>query len=496
MAISKKTAALLLAQRNKAKHNPEALFDPGFAMQTAFIKAPERLKALWCTRRSAKSYTAGLYLVYEALRTPGCNCLFIGLTRQSALDIIWKDVLKVINKSMKLNARFNESKLSMTLPNGSVISITGADSSEDEMNKLLGRKYKLVTIDEASMYTIDLRKLVYGILGPAMADLQGTICLMGTSSNFTRGLFFDITNNKELGWKLFTWTAHDNPHVARQWQMELDEIDRLRPAFKETPLYQQWYLNRWVVDTDKLVYKFNPDRNVYTSLPKGLTPNGWTYILGVDTGWEDDNAFVLCAYHEHDPILRIVDTYKKSHMTFDQVANKINEYMAHPERAPVKVIIDGANKQGVESMRQRSNIPFEYADKLGKVDFIEMLNADLVQSKVKIAASETDLIAELMGLVWKTDGDKIVLPKKEHPSLPNHLCDAFLYAWRNGFHYQFSTPLEKIPVGSPRWYEKQAEDIWEKERERLLQAEGGDWPEQPSFADPATDVLSKYGWKK
>lgn len=36
----------------------------------------------------------------------------------------------------------------------------------------------------------------------------------------------------------------------------------------------------------------------------------------------------------------------------------------------------------------------------------------------------------------------------------------------------------KHPVGSPGWFEKQAEDIWEKERERLERIEGGEiaWP--------------------
>jgi hypothetical protein len=372
----------------------------------------------------------------------------------------------------------------MTFPNGSVIRVTGVDADEDEMNKLLGKKYKLVCLDEGSMYTIDTRRLVYGVLKPATADQRGTICMMGTSSNFTRGLFYDVTTGVEPGWKLFTWSAHDNPHIAKQWQEELDEIDRLRPLFKETPLYKQWYLNHWVVDTDKLVYKFNTDRNLFVKPPEGLNPMGWTYILGVDTGWEDDTAFVLAGFHEHDKTLYVFKTYNKKHMFFDHdnpelsVVKTIEAFIKHPVYSPAKVIIDGANKQGVESMRARSNIPFEYADKIGKVDFIEMLNGDLIQGKIKISKDCDVLINEMMGLVWKTDGDTIVIPKKEHPALPNHLCDAFLYAWRNGYHYHSEAPSEKIVVGSKRWYEKQAEDIWEREREHLeKEDQRGQWPE-------------------
>lgn len=459
------------------------ILDYNFPQQVNFILDPAKLKTLFCTRRAAKSYTAGTYMIYEALKTPNVNCLFVGLTRDSAKGIVWKDVLVHLNNKYNLNAKMNLAELTMTFPNGSLIKVLGVDADQDEMNKLLGKKYKLVCIDEASMYTIDLEKLVYGILKPAMADQRGTICLMGTSSNFTRGLFYDITTGQKRDWKVHTWSALDNPYVAKQWLEELEEIDRDRPLFKETPLYKQWYLNQWVVDTEKLVYKFNSDRNLYRDMPKGLNPNGWTYVLGVDTGWEDDNAFVLGAFHEHDKVFRIVKTFNKPHMTFDQVVAKIEEFMADPLMPPAKIIIDGANKQGVETMRQRSALPFEYADKQGKVDFIEILNGDLVQAKVQIHHSCSQLVNELMGLVWKTDGDLIVYPKKEHPSLPNHLCDAFLYAWRNGFHYM-SQPDEKKPVtGSKEWYLKHQQVDWEKERQKIETEymQNSAWPEETSW---------------
>jgi phage terminase large subunit len=316
-----------------------------------------------------------------------------------------------------------------------------------------------------------------------MADQRGTICLMGTSSNYTRGLFYDITTGVKTDWKVHTWSAFDNPYIAAQWQEELDEIERDRPLFKETPLFKQWYLNQWVVDTDKLVYKYDPSRNNFSVQPANLNPSGWTYVLGVDTGWEDDNAFVLIAYHENDPHLYVIKTFNKPHMTFDQVIVKIQEFIDDKDMAPCKIIIDGANKQGVESMRQRSSIPFEYADKIGKVDFIEMLNADLVQAKIRINSRCSALINELMGLVWKTDGDKIIVPKKEHPALPNHLCDAFLYAWRNGYHYHSRPAEKKLVKGSRDWYLAQQNIDWDAERERLEAQENlqGGWPSETSW---------------
>lgn len=451
------------------------LFDNRFLQQKQFIKHTSRLKALFCTRRAAKSFTAGLYMVYEALTHPNCNVLFVGLTRSSAWDIIYKDILQVLNRTHKLGMKLNLAKQTLTFPNGSLIAVTGVDVDELEMNKLLGRKYRLVCIDEASMYTINLKHLVYDILTPAMADQDGIIALFGTASNMTRGLFYDITNGLEAGWELFTWSAYDNPFI--NWAKTIDEIKEKRPLYMETPQFKQWFLNEWVVETDKLVYKFNAERNLCSS-PPVLPATGWTYILGVDTGWEDDNAFVLSGFHANDPNLYIIKTYNKDHMTFDQVVDKINEFMHDPIYSPAKVIIDGANKQGVESMKQRAaGIPFEYADKTGKVDFIEMLNGDLIQGKIKINTRCTTLVDELMGLIWVSEGEKIKLPKKEHPALSNHLCDAFLYAWRNGYHYH-SSPTEKVVVvGSKDWYAQQAVDMWEKEREKLINdSNPNHWP--------------------
>ena len=450
--------------------NTNDLFDDSFPQQKNFITDPAKLKALWCTRRASKSYVAGLYMIKEALENPGTNCLFIGLTRESAKGIIWKDILKPINRKHKLNCQFNGTALTMTFPNGSVIWVTGVDTDEDEMNKLLGKKYRLVCLDESSLYTINLNRLVYGILKPAVADPnkdgeRGTICMMGTSSNFTQGLFFDITNKKEPGWSLHTWTALDNPFIKDQWQEELDDIAKNRPLFMETPLFKQWYLNQWVIDTEKLVYKFNHEKNLFDKRPLDVKADLWSYVLGVDLGYEDDSAFVLCAFHEHHDVLYVVSTFNKKHMDITDVANKIKEYLS--QYSIGKVIVDGADKQSVEEMRRRHGVPLEAAEKQGKSDFIELLNAELIQAKIKINSKCTSLINEMMGLVWKTTGDTIDLPRKEHPSLPNHLCDAMLYAWRYCYAYMAEAITKRPVMGTKAWHDQENAELWEKEREKL-----------------------------
>lgn len=463
--ITSNSAKKLLHRRKLNKASTKSLLDTDFEAQTNFITDPARLKAAFCTRRAAKSYTGGLYLVKACLETPGVSCLFIGLTRLSAKGIVWKDILKVINRKHKLGMVFNETLLTATFPNGSVINLMGVDSDENEKEKLLGQKYKLVICDESASYSINLRELVYGILKPAVVDYQGTICLLGTSGNLTKGLFFDITNGREPGWSVHKWTAYQNPYVAKNWHAEIEDIKTNRPLFMETPLFKQWYLNQWVVDDEKLVYKFNRDRNLYDALP--LYPTGeWAYYMGVDLGYEDASGFVVVATHEYDKTLYIVESYKKSKMDITDVANKIkffkNKYKAY------KVVIDGANKQAVEEIQKRHHIPLITADKQGKEDFIEIMNSEFIQARIKLNAAENQGLAdEYGGLIWKTDGDKIIVPHKEHPACENHLCDAALYIWRHCHQYHGEAPVQGPKWGTKEWADQQQSEMWEKAQEHF-----------------------------
>ena len=475
---------------NVVHFNPNDLLDKDFTHQNNFIADPARLKALFCTRRAAKSYTAGIYMVKECLENPGVNCLFIGLTRLSAEGIVWKDILKVIDRKHNLGIQFNQSKLTATFPNGSVIWLAGVDTDEDEMNKLLGKKYRLVCLDESSLYTINLNLLVYGILKPAVADNRGTICMMGTSSNITRGLFYDITNGLEAGWSVHRWTANDNPHIRVQWQEELDDIRNNRPLFMETPLFKQWYLNQWVVDTDKLVYKFNSDRNLCESLPNRLT--GWSFVLGVDLGYHPDpSAFVVTAYNQNDKNLYFQETFKQTEMDITDVANKIKEYKKRYDFN--QVVIDGANKQAVEEIQKRHGIALRAADKTGKSDFIEIMNAEFIQSRIKLNKFTcVDLIDEYKSLVWETEADKIKIPRKEHPTLPNHLCDAALYAWR--YCYQWlSEPVKENKNTSWADVSRQmAEDHLQKQIDRQIVEEKNEDIENISMMDLEENPLTYY----
>lgn len=480
-------AAEEAARRARAAASASAR-DPmegAFAEQLAFIRDPSPFKAARCTRRAAKSYSFGLECFEDSKRYPRANYLFLGLVRDEARRVFWKDVLKDIDERYSQGVRFNESRLEATLPNGATIYIGAADATKEEMRKLLGQKYRKIAIDEAQDWIhTDLNTLVFSILSPTTADLLGSISLLGTPGRVNRGLFFDVTEKNApggavgrlKGWSVHKWTTFDNPYMRGQWTARIADLKERFPGIEETPDFRRNYLNEWVLDESNLVYRYRFGRNDFDgALPKvgptgvDLAPERWHYVLGVDLGYSDDTAFVPEAWHEHLPSrLFILEAYKEKGMDVTMVADKIREY----QRArPIEtVVIDGSNKQAVAEMTNRHGLSLTPADKTGKSDFIELMNGEWIAGNIALDPNRClPLTQEYGGLVWRQRREKAngelpsnVDKREEHPACPNHGADAALYAWR--YCYQFSAHAQPAQPreGSREWADRRQREMFER----------------------------------
>ena len=414
--------------------------------------------AALCTRRAGKSYGLGIKLCKTAYEIRGATIAYIALTRQSAKNIMWKDILKTINREFNLGARFHEAELKMIFPNGSEIQLVGADSTAEEMNKLLGQKFALAAVDEGSMYRIDLEQLIYSTLKPAVADYEGQIVIIGTPSNNIKSLYYDITTGKEPGWSTHKWTAFDNTNIADKWDREIKFLKEKNPNIEDTPLFRQMYRGEWVIDLSALVYKYN-DNNKTDALP----PGKYNHIIGIDLGYNDPTAITVAAYRDDDPVLYFIDSFKKSEMIITDVAEVLKQYWE--KYKPLWMVIDNASKQAVEELIQRYHLPLTSADKINKYEFIQLMNTDLYTDKVKVLPECTDILDEWDSLVWD---ERLLASGKyvEHPLHPNHLSDAALYAWRHAYHYT-AKPKFIDPNRDPN------DDWWESEGDKIERRKKG-----------------------
>src|SRR5262249_45993306 len=116
-------------------------------------------------------------------------------------------------------------------------------------------------------------------------------------------------------------------------------------------------------------------------------------------------------------------------------------------------VVDGANKQGVAEMNNRHGSGLLIAEKHGKVEYINLFNGDLRESRIKILPGTEQLAREWKALVWVTDGGKIIEPRIEHQGIHNDLSDGTLYIWRHAYNYLFKAPVKPVP--------REAQESWE-----------------------------------
>lgn len=396
---------------------------------------------------------------------PGQKNLFMALTLDSARGILW-DELKNLSDKGKIELSFNEARSICKHPNGSTVRLFGINANAKEMRKVLGQKYKKVFIDEAGSMTIDMEKLCYQMIEPSLMDLNGQLTLLGTCENIPNTFFERVTEGHEKRWSVSKWTTADNPYLKDTWAREISNMLKENPLIVEASWFKTHYLNIWCQDDDLLIIPFVAERNT-------VTYNEWEaikgeheffYVLGVDLGFNDASSFNVLAFSLTHPICYRVEGYKKSGLILTKVGEEIEllrtKYDIH------KIVIDGANKQGVEDLKQRMNLPLVSAEKTGKPVYLKGLKDDVVTGRFKVVEGFNDtLVKEWSHLQW-LDMNQL----KEDPRCENHESDGTLYAWRECRHYA-SEPIKPKPKDNTEEYMKMLEREKAEELQRRIQEE-------------------------
>lgn len=425
------------------KHFPVPLnfLDPIFEKQNELILDNDPMQAWLCTRRGAKSTSFAKKSIKRLMDCPGQKCLYLALSLGSAKGIIWEMLEDEISKH-KIPCKMHKNEGYIDFDNGSHYRLFGIDASYKEMKKILGQKYGIVGIDEAGSMTINMHELVYQMILPTLADQDGQLILLGTCENIPKTFYESVTEGKEKGWKVHKWTTFDNPYMKDQWEKLIKRILEDNPLAAMASWFKTHYLNQWCTDDNLKIINLT-DKNNFKELPAG----NYLYTLGVDLGFNDDSSFSIIANDPNVNKIYIVHTSKNKEMDFTDVANQIK--LLQTKFQIYKTIVDGANKQGVEEIRNRHFISLEAAEKTDKHTFLRLMADDVKQGILMLKEGEADALAmEWDSLIW----DKKDLTK-EDARCNNHLSDATLYAWRE------ARKIYKEP--------KQEEKEWNPEQEML-----------------------------
>lgn len=436
-----------------------------FPEQVAFIRDPARRKAALCSRRAGKTHALAAYLVWSALKNPGTLQMYMAITRQQAKDLLWKELIKVNEGGPKnlhpFGARTNEAELTMTFPNGSRIWLRGADKSR-EIEKYLGFAYKLVAIDECASFGSHIDVLIEHVLEPALEEHKGTLCLTGTPNAACVGFFFEATEgHRKEEYTTHRWTVLDNPKFPRwakdpRWQETantwISNYRRERGWSENNPTFLREWKGIWIRTTDDLVFDFDEERNTFHELPKYVEGN-WHYALGIDLGSRSASAFIDVLWHDHDPNVYVMRGFKETGMDLTQIASEIRQRTER--RAYSRLVIDtgGLGVMIAQDLQTRYGFPLEAAKKEERAAGIAGVNADMHEGRVKIHVSDP-LVEEIRVLQW--DEQK----KNFDDRYEDHLCDAFLYAYRAAFHYRATKAKARPSYGTDAYWKAKEKKWW------------------------------------
>lgn len=416
--------------------------------QLNFIRDTSRFKAARCTRRAGKTFVCRQMIGEAAIAHAGEIIPYIALTRETARDLMFEP-MKEWCRDVGIDAHFNDQRLRITFPNGSRILMYGAEKPK-EIEKLRGGRYPLAVIDESASFGAHIEGLVRAVLQPALKDLKGTMALVGTPGEVCDGLFYRVTSDaNQQTWGVHSWSIADNIYIPEE-ERDLNVICAKEFGGDYThPTYRREYLGEWVPDSGTQVYQYDATRCLWDGkLPSG---HDWIYGLGVDIGSVDGTAFTVVAFSPTSQNLHLIEEHKMkgergNHLSVSQIADKLTElYGRYTFHRPV-CDMGALSAMIVTELNQRHGFALSAADKAHKNDFIEHLNSDLRLGRIKIDP-RSELASEMARLVWDRRLT-VTGKKKEKPGLPNDICDAFLYAYREAKHWAGKeVPLELMPEG-------------------------------------------------
>lgn len=385
--------------------------------------------------------------------------MYIGLTRKSAKRIIW-NVFKKLKARYALKFEMKEADLEIVFENGSQIFIYGAND-EGVAETLRGNPYKKVVIDEVASYRGHITELIDDILIPALVDLRGTITLIGTPSADFASFFYAVTHGKEAGWAVHHWTMFDNPHIPDP-QAFLDDLKKRRKWTDDNPKLLREYYGKWARSNDEFAYKFNPLINVYAELPKFKME----YVLGLDLGYNDATAVSILGFNrEYSDEVYVVESVKQSKLIPSRMAKLVRQMAEKYD--PIRMVADcgGLGKAIVEEMRQRHNLPLVMAEKNNKIAYIELMNSDMQEGKIKVS-DDNPVIEEWYDVTLeKTSQGRVV----ENPAIPNDVSDSVLYAWRECKHFFHEPKKEGPKPGTKEYFDKIEADIIKQAQLKLME---------------------------
>ena len=361
-----------------------------------------RFRVLCCGRRWGKT-TLAIDQMKGRAAIPNSRIAYVAPTYQQARDIAWAQLRK---DCIEAASNINESRLEITLVNGSFIHLRGWESIET----LRGQQFDLIVIDEIAMMR-NFWANWQEIIRPTLTDTKGEGMFISTPKGFNH--FYDLfgMEAKDTDYKSFHFTSYDNPFLPAE------ELDKAKKELTEDRFAQEYLAD--FRKTEGLVYKeFNRSRHVFQK------EEGKAFVKifgGLDFGFTNPCAAITIK-KDRFAVYWITDEWYKTGQTDAQIADYV-QALKWDECYP-----DPESPAAIEELRKRGvNVREVVKNKDSIKNGINVVRELFKTNRLRIHESCRNLIWELETYSYpepKGDRNEDENPIKDG----DHACDSLRYA--------------------------------------------------------------------
>jgi hypothetical protein len=300
--------------------------------QKQIASSVARFRVAICGRRFGKTHLAMRELARFAT-VPNSEVWYVSPTFKQSKQILWKKLKKKL-KSLNWILSTNETNLSITLRNNSVITLKGVDNPDS----LRGVGLQFIVLDEFADFKD--QSAWYEVLRPTLADTGGHALFIGTPKgvgNWAHDIFYNYRTNTD--WESFQFTTIEGGNVSR------DEIEAARRDLDERTFRQEFEAT-FESYSGKIYYGFDRDASTF-DLKDDC--NDITLHIGMDFNVNPMSAVV--ARIDGD-IVRVVDEIRIFGSNTDEM---VEEIRSRYPRNRIVVYPDPAGNQNKSSAGGRTD---------------------------------------------------------------------------------------------------------------------------------------------
>lgn len=364
------------------------------------------------SRRTGKTTIANSIAFLKWLE-PNTKVLIIS-PNYSLSNISWNEQVRMINahgvETIKMNSKDKEIEGS----NGSLLKLASVTNA----NSAVGRSYDLILFDEAALDSKG-EEAFNVCLRPTLDKENSKAIFISTPRGhnffhefYMRG-FSDLKEHSK--WASVHSTFLDNPRTVQS------DIDEAKSNMSRAE-FEQEYMASFNSFEGQIYEGFDFENCVQDLSAMEFDDNDTDNIMGIDPGYRDATAGIVCKYHWKTDKYYVVWDYLMSEKTTDQHAESFSE--AIDKYAVDHVFIDSAAAQFRADLAGGHDIPSSAAKKsvLDGLSYCQML---IENKKVIVDVRCKHVIEMIRNYRWDMNPNLInVKPVHDQYS---HIADAFRY---------------------------------------------------------------------